>query len=165
MAHRDDNENGQVDFDFEYYGYSDTLELTPGAPVIDSLEIAMINIDTPASLAGRITSSHPLDSTVVYLESPDDTSFLATARPDSLGDYSFSRLTGGEYRILVLGGSPARIEAEGPAAAEKEIAGETIRLRPGEAATRVDLPEPRSEEEPAAETPGPAGAEEPQVTP
>ncbi len=165
MAHRDDNENGLVDLDFEYYGYSDTLTLTETITRIDSLELVMVYADTPASLRGRITSSHSLDSTLVYLESVEDSSFLATVRPDSTGDYSFPKLLPGGYEIRLLTGSLDRIEAEGPDGAEGEIIQKTFTLRPGEDVERYDLPVERVEVEPADSLVSPGGGEEPQVTP
>lgn len=164
-AHRDDNENGLIDWDFEYYGYSDTLRLTGAAPRIDSVEIVMIYADTPASLEGRITSDHPFDSTVVYLESVEDTTFLATATPDSAGDYSFPNLSAGEYEIRLLTGSPGRIEAEGPSEGDREIIRKNVTLKPGERVERYDLPKERIAPEPAPAPTNPEEPEEPQVTP
>ncbi len=139
FAHRDDDEDGEVDYDFEYYGWSDTLRLTAETPVIDSIEVKMVNADTPASLAGTITVPFSADSVVVCLESPSDSTFLATSRLDSAGAWSFSRLDAGEYVIRAVLGDREEIEREGPDAGEEDIAAGKVLLRPGEEATGVAL--------------------------
>ncbi|MFQ5601597.1 MAG: hypothetical protein ACE5G2_13735, partial [Candidatus Krumholzibacteriia bacterium] len=140
VVYRDDDENGEIDFDHEYYGYSDTLALSPQSPSLDSIAVRLVSADTPASLSGRVTVPHNPDSTVVYLESLSDSAFFATAEPDSTGHYSFSGLAAGDYRIRLLVGGKTRISIEGAGAAREVLADHRVILQPGATAKDRDLP-------------------------
>ncbi len=167
FAFRDDNLNGVVDFDFEYYGRSDTLRLDSGEPILDSLSIKMVTADTPGSLAGRVTVSHAPDSTILRLESLTDTLFLEQTSPDTLGDFSFSKVPAGEYRLEALEGDTEDIRREGAAGALRTLGSIAVSIEPGEEVKQADLPVPREDLPPdyvGARKPPPAEAAESDTT-
>ncbi|MFH1681940.1 MAG: Ig-like domain-containing protein [Candidatus Eisenbacteria bacterium] len=142
LAFQDENENGEVDFESELYGFSDTLLLTDESPAADSLRIRLVGADTPGSLGGMVSLDGRADSLVVAALAVDDSAAAAAfAEPDSTGAYEVTDLRPGAYRVLLVRGTIDGLRLDGLESATAVVAERSLVLRPGEAKRGFDLPE------------------------
>ncbi len=141
VAFQDDNEDGEIDYDYEFYGFSDTITLAPERPAADSILIRLVNADTPGSIAGRVILAAPPDSLIVVLRAEADSVETEYADPDSTGAYEFAGVHAGSYSVLLFHASREELLAVGLTGAVAALAERPIRLRPGEERARFDLPE------------------------
>ncbi|MFH1279507.1 MAG: Ig-like domain-containing protein [Candidatus Eisenbacteria bacterium] len=145
LAFQDDDDDGIVDYDFEFYGFSDTLLLTSDAPVADSVRITLVDAATPATLSGMVTPIDSTDTLVVALRAETDTVPPEFGAPDSTGSYSLTGIPAGSYTILLLRGTESRGVSEGLESLLPALLERPVRLRPGEKRTGFDLAVPGRE--------------------
>lgn len=96
--YRDDDQDGAINREIEYYGFSDTLSLSEEG---DSVTIQMVNANTPATLKGTLLWASP-ESLRVEITLTADSLPPESVAPDSTGTFSFRKLTAGAYEFRVL---------------------------------------------------------------
>ncbi len=138
--YRDDDQDGVLNREVEYYGFSDTLALTEEG---DSITIRMVNVETPAELSGTILWASP-ESLSVELTASGDSLEPETTIPDSTGAFAFRKVAAGSYELRVL----RQAGGGGEAPSSEVLDTRPIDLAPGEQRTLPDIgpPEPAPDE-------------------
>lgn len=142
LAFQDVDDDGLLDEDLEFYGYSDTLRLTPDAPSADSLRIELVDAFTPATLSGVVAPALSTDTLVVAVVAEADTVPPAFGEPDSTGSYTVTGIPPGPSTVYLLRGTEIRAASEGVESLLPALAERKVRLRPGEKRTGFDLTAP-----------------------